>query len=155
MQIGESAGPECKAVLQEVTRLVDQRLEFNEMGVKSVFGASQVNISVSLPDTENWDLYVFVLHAIWIHLFQSTFEIKWDQFFIFFNFVLKIFLGVSSYLLYISVSWSYKVISWTLLTFFFKIHSLSPIILGVCFFFVEIMIMYWIFILILPFAAKK
>ena len=44
MQIGVSAGPECKAALQETTQLVDERLKSNGKAVKSVFGASQVNI---------------------------------------------------------------------------------------------------------------
>ncbi|GMH06527.1 hypothetical protein Nepgr_008367 [Nepenthes gracilis] len=43
-QIGESAGPECKAALQEVTRLVEARLESNQKAVKSAFGAAELKI---------------------------------------------------------------------------------------------------------------
>ncbi|XP_057541628.1 probable serine protease EDA2 isoform X2 [Amaranthus tricolor] len=43
-QIGVSAGPECKAALQETTQLVDERLKSNGKAVKSVFGASQLTI---------------------------------------------------------------------------------------------------------------
>lgn len=42
MQVGESAGPECKAVLQEITSLVDQRLESNQKDIKKLFNASKV-----------------------------------------------------------------------------------------------------------------
>lgn len=42
LQVGESAGPECKAVLQEITHLIDQRVEADAEEVKSLFGASQV-----------------------------------------------------------------------------------------------------------------
>uniref|UniRef100_A0A0D9XLG2 Serine carboxypeptidase S28 family protein n=1 Tax=Leersia perrieri TaxID=77586 RepID=A0A0D9XLG2_9ORYZ len=38
-QVGESAGPECKAALQEVTRLVDEQLQLNSHSVKALFGA--------------------------------------------------------------------------------------------------------------------
>ncbi|XP_051127088.1 probable serine protease EDA2 isoform X2 [Andrographis paniculata] len=41
-QIGESAGPECKAALQEITHLVDQRLVSDEKALKKLFGASQL-----------------------------------------------------------------------------------------------------------------
>ncbi|KAK4490691.1 hypothetical protein RD792_001387 [Penstemon davidsonii] len=41
-QIGESAGPECKSVLQEITHLVDQRLESNEKALKTLFGAAEL-----------------------------------------------------------------------------------------------------------------
>jgi hypothetical protein len=43
-QVGESAGPECKAVLQEVTRLVDERLSSNGKVLKNLFGASELKI---------------------------------------------------------------------------------------------------------------
>lgn len=43
-QIGVSAGPECKAVLQEVTQLVEERLKSNEKELKSAFGASELKI---------------------------------------------------------------------------------------------------------------
>lgn len=46
MQIGESAGPECKAVLQEITSLVDQKLETNGKELKATFDASEVNIFI-------------------------------------------------------------------------------------------------------------
>lgn len=42
MQIGESAGPECKAALQETNRLVEQRLAANGKAVRGLFGATQV-----------------------------------------------------------------------------------------------------------------
>lgn len=41
-QIGESAGPECKAVLQEITHLVEERLTSNKIAVKKKFGAAEV-----------------------------------------------------------------------------------------------------------------
>ncbi|ONH97031.1 hypothetical protein PRUPE_7G165600 [Prunus persica] len=43
-QIGESAGPECKAALQETTRLVEGRLATNGKAVKALFGATQLDI---------------------------------------------------------------------------------------------------------------
>lgn len=42
MQVGESAGPECKAVLQEITSLVEQRLESNQKELKKLFNAPEV-----------------------------------------------------------------------------------------------------------------
>lgn len=44
LQVGASAGPECKAVLQEITQLVEQRLESDAKEVKLLFGASQVRV---------------------------------------------------------------------------------------------------------------
>ena len=41
-QVGESAGPECKAVLQEVTQLVEQKLASNGRALKTTFGAAEV-----------------------------------------------------------------------------------------------------------------
>ncbi|KAK6150564.1 hypothetical protein DH2020_015496 [Rehmannia glutinosa] len=41
-QIGESAGPECKSVLQEITRLVDQKLGTNEKALKTLFSAAEL-----------------------------------------------------------------------------------------------------------------
>ncbi|KAI3519181.1 hypothetical protein L1887_08208 [Cichorium endivia] len=43
-QVGESAGPECKAVLQEVTQLVEEKLASNSKALKTTFGASQLKI---------------------------------------------------------------------------------------------------------------
>ncbi|XP_071705549.1 probable serine protease EDA2 [Rutidosis leptorrhynchoides] len=43
-QVGESAGPECKAVLQEVTQLVEQKLASNGKALKAVFGATELKI---------------------------------------------------------------------------------------------------------------
>ncbi|PON99506.1 Peptidase S [Trema orientale] len=43
-QIGVSAGPECKAALQEITRLVDQRLITEAKSVKALFGAAELEI---------------------------------------------------------------------------------------------------------------
>ncbi|CAN6698682.1 unnamed protein product [Malus baccata var. baccata] len=43
-QIGESAGPECKAALQETTHLVEQSLTTNGKAIKALFGASQLDI---------------------------------------------------------------------------------------------------------------
>lgn len=53
MQIGESAGPECKSVLQEITHLVDQRLGSNERALKALFSAAEVKlIQFSLWEAE-------------------------------------------------------------------------------------------------------
>ncbi|CAA0839214.1 Serine carboxypeptidase S28 family protein [Striga hermonthica] len=41
-QIGESAGPECKAVLQEITQLVEQKLGSNEKTLKNLFSAAEL-----------------------------------------------------------------------------------------------------------------
>ncbi|KAM0836295.1 hypothetical protein ACQ4PT_062434 [Festuca glaucescens] len=38
-QVGESAGPECKAALQETTRVVDEQLQSDSHSVKALFGA--------------------------------------------------------------------------------------------------------------------
>ncbi|XP_022741136.1 probable serine protease EDA2 [Durio zibethinus] len=46
-QIGESAGPECKAALQEITQLVDQRLALplsERKKLKTLFGAAELEI---------------------------------------------------------------------------------------------------------------
>ncbi|XP_059623532.1 probable serine protease EDA2 [Cornus florida] len=43
-QIGESAGPECKSVLQEVNQLVEQKLESNGKALKTLFGAAELKI---------------------------------------------------------------------------------------------------------------
>ncbi|KAF7130131.1 hypothetical protein RHSIM_Rhsim10G0214200 [Rhododendron simsii] len=43
-QIGESAGPECKAALQEVNSLVEQRLSTNGKELKTLFGAAELKI---------------------------------------------------------------------------------------------------------------
>ncbi|KAI3519183.1 hypothetical protein L1887_08210 [Cichorium endivia] len=40
-EVGESAGPECKTVLQEVTQLVERKLESNSKALKTIFGATQ------------------------------------------------------------------------------------------------------------------
>lgn len=42
MQVGESAGPECKAALQEITKLVEERLASDEKSLKQLFGAAEV-----------------------------------------------------------------------------------------------------------------
>ena len=42
MQIGESAGAECKAALQETNKLVEQRLATDAKAVKTLFGAAEV-----------------------------------------------------------------------------------------------------------------
>lgn len=44
LQIGVSAGPECKAALQEITRLVDGQLQCGRNSVKELFGATKVSI---------------------------------------------------------------------------------------------------------------
>uniref|UniRef100_A0A0E0R1B0 Serine carboxypeptidase S28 family protein n=1 Tax=Oryza rufipogon TaxID=4529 RepID=A0A0E0R1B0_ORYRU len=41
-QVGDSAGPECKAALQEVTRLVDEQLRLDSRSVKVLFGAEKL-----------------------------------------------------------------------------------------------------------------
>ncbi|KAL5557593.1 hypothetical protein UlMin_039829 [Ulmus minor] len=43
-QVGESAGPECKAALQETTELVEQRLATDGKAVKALFGAAELEI---------------------------------------------------------------------------------------------------------------
>ncbi|XP_052300945.1 probable serine protease EDA2 isoform X2 [Citrus sinensis] len=43
-QIGVSAGPECKAALQETTQLVEQRLASNAKAVKTMFDAAELEI---------------------------------------------------------------------------------------------------------------
>ncbi|KAG9129902.1 hypothetical protein Leryth_007005 [Lithospermum erythrorhizon] len=43
-QVGESAGPECKAALQEITQLVDQKLASNGKELKQLFGASELKV---------------------------------------------------------------------------------------------------------------
>ncbi|PKA46636.1 putative serine protease EDA2 [Apostasia shenzhenica] len=45
-QVGVSAGPACKAVLQEITKLVDEQLSSDSGAVKSLFGASTVKNDV-------------------------------------------------------------------------------------------------------------
>ncbi|KAL3527182.1 hypothetical protein ACH5RR_011838 [Cinchona calisaya] len=44
VQVGESAGPECKSVLQEITQLVEERLASNAKELKSLFGAVELKI---------------------------------------------------------------------------------------------------------------
>lgn len=46
LQIGESAGAECKAALQEVTKLVEEKLVSDGKTVKTLFGASEVQFSL-------------------------------------------------------------------------------------------------------------
>ncbi|KAI5017422.1 hypothetical protein ZWY2020_042310 [Hordeum vulgare] len=41
-QVGDSAGPECKAALQEITRLVDKQLLSDSHSVKALFGADSL-----------------------------------------------------------------------------------------------------------------
>ncbi|OVA20413.1 Peptidase S28 [Macleaya cordata] len=41
-QIGESAGPDCKAALQETTKLVDEKLVSDRTAVKTLFGAAEL-----------------------------------------------------------------------------------------------------------------
>nr|GMC57543.1 probable serine protease EDA2 isoform X1 [Ipomoea batatas] len=41
-QVGESAGPECKSVLQEITQLVDKKLASNNKETKAIFGAAEL-----------------------------------------------------------------------------------------------------------------
>ncbi|KAK8685728.1 hypothetical protein V6N13_124764 [Hibiscus sabdariffa] len=43
-QVGESAGPECKAALQEITELVDRSLESNGKELRKQFGATELEI---------------------------------------------------------------------------------------------------------------
>jgi hypothetical protein len=42
IEIGESAGAECKATLQETTQLVEERLASNKQAVKALFDAAEV-----------------------------------------------------------------------------------------------------------------
>ncbi|KAJ7520146.1 hypothetical protein O6H91_20G068900 [Diphasiastrum complanatum] len=41
-QVGESAGPDCKSALQEVSALVEKSLSTNALAVKSLFGAERL-----------------------------------------------------------------------------------------------------------------
>ncbi|THU74313.1 hypothetical protein C4D60_Mb04t32040 [Musa balbisiana] len=41
-QVGDSAGAECKAVLQEITNLVDEKLQSDGKSVKELFGAAKL-----------------------------------------------------------------------------------------------------------------
>ncbi|KAF6136436.1 hypothetical protein GIB67_028655 [Kingdonia uniflora] len=43
-QIGVSAGPDCKAALQEITKLVDDKILTDGNAVKALFGASELKI---------------------------------------------------------------------------------------------------------------
>lgn len=43
-QIGESAGPECKAVLQEITQLVETKLATDGKALRSIFNADDLEI---------------------------------------------------------------------------------------------------------------
>ncbi|PWA60336.1 peptidase S28, Alpha/Beta hydrolase fold protein [Artemisia annua] len=43
-QIGESVGPECKAILQEVTQLVEKQLDSDGESIKTKFGASELKV---------------------------------------------------------------------------------------------------------------
>jgi hypothetical protein len=43
-QIGESAGPECKAALQETTKLIDQKLATDGKALKASFNAADLEI---------------------------------------------------------------------------------------------------------------
>ncbi|KAL6959975.1 putative serine protease eda2, variant 2 [Sarracenia purpurea var. burkii] len=43
-QIGVSAGPECKAALQEVNQLVEQKLTMNGQALKALFAAAELKI---------------------------------------------------------------------------------------------------------------
>lgn len=47
VQIGESAGAECKMALQETTKLVEQRLEKDGRKLKSLFDAADVCLFLS------------------------------------------------------------------------------------------------------------
>lgn len=55
MQIGVSAGPECKAALQETNQLVEQKLAVNGEAVKRMFDAAEVFIYFFplIPSTYN------------------------------------------------------------------------------------------------------
>ena len=46
LEVGESAGAECKAVLQEITTLVDRKLEEEGQQVKNLFGATKVHFII-------------------------------------------------------------------------------------------------------------
>lgn len=46
-QIGESAGPECKAVLQKTNKLLELRLKVNGKAVKALFNATEVSLFLS------------------------------------------------------------------------------------------------------------
>ena len=65
MQIGVSAGPECKAALQDVNQLVEQRLATNGEALKDLFGAAEVCI-----------LFYLVTFNIHEHKFNFTLVMK-------------------------------------------------------------------------------
>ncbi|KAF3641811.1 putative serine protease EDA2 [Capsicum annuum] len=52
-QFGESAGPECKAALQEITQLVYEKLASNRRELKALFGADKAFI-------------VYFLYRLWL-----------------------------------------------------------------------------------------
>ncbi|WOL07568.1 putative serine protease EDA2 [Canna indica] len=45
-QVGDSAGPECKSALQEITYIIDEQLKVDGKSVKSLFGASKLKNDV-------------------------------------------------------------------------------------------------------------
>ncbi|EMS55557.1 putative serine protease EDA2 [Triticum urartu] len=49
-QVGESAGPQCKAALQEITRLVDEQLRLDSHSVKALFGADSLTANFMWPN---------------------------------------------------------------------------------------------------------
>ena len=50
LQVGVSAGQECKAALQEVTQLVEDRLTSNKKELKLAFGAAKVSSDILTAD---------------------------------------------------------------------------------------------------------
>lgn len=64
MQIGKSAGPECKAALQETTKLVENRLATNKEQLKSLFNAADVCSVPFLLFSCNCKLYFGPKHSL-------------------------------------------------------------------------------------------
>ncbi|CAJ1942415.1 unnamed protein product [Sphenostylis stenocarpa] len=63
-QVGESAGPECKAVLQEATQLVEHKLASNGRELKAVFDADDVcSIPLLHFPCKNGDFFYYLADA--------------------------------------------------------------------------------------------
>lgn len=67
MQVGESAGPECKAVLQEITQLVEQKLASSGSKVKATFDAEDVCFVLLLHFPCKSILYFATGHEYFAH----------------------------------------------------------------------------------------
>lgn len=63
MQIGESAGAECKAALQETTRLVEQKLTTHGKALKASFNAADVCLFLSYTCLKAYSCLAGTSHA--------------------------------------------------------------------------------------------